>query len=99
MTWDNINLKGKIKYLKMLMENSINGTFELQDVHIVRALYMGTKNTYTHEDLRFDVTSNHIGFLKKTWDTAITNQKNNDVINPIIRRWVLRNFNISLTKS
>jgi hypothetical protein len=80
MDWDNIGLTQKIRYLESLMGNSIKDTFDTQDTYIVRALVTGSMNEHTHEDLRFDVTSNHIGFLKKAWDTAITNQKNNDVI-------------------
>lgn len=80
MHWDNIDLTTKIRYLESLMKNSSNGTFDTQDTYIVRALVTGSMNTHTNEDLRFDVTSNHVGFLKKAWEMAVKNQKNNDVI-------------------
>ena len=80
MKWDNIDLTTKIRYLESLMKNSTKGTFDTQDVYIVRALVTGSMNKHTNDDLRFDVTSNHVGFLKQAWETAITNQKNDDVI-------------------
>ena len=80
MKWDNIDLTTKIRYLESLMKNSTKDTFDTEDVYIVRALVTGSMNKQSNEDLRFDVTSNHVGFLKKAWDMAITNQKNNDVI-------------------
>ena len=80
MKWDNIDLTTKIRYLESLMKNSTKDTFDTEDVYIVRALVTGSMNKHSNEDLRFDVTSNHVGFLKKAWDMAITNQKNNDII-------------------
>tara|TARA_R110000851_G_scaffold7132_3_gene28045 strand:+ start:128 stop:415 length:288 start_codon:yes stop_codon:yes gene_type:complete len=80
MKWDNIDLTTKIRYLELLMNNASTGTFDKQDVYIVKALVTGSMNKYANDDLRFDVTSNHVGFLKRAWEMAITNQKNDDVI-------------------
>ncbi len=87
MNWDSIDLTTKIKYLERLMVNSVMGTFETQDYHIIRALITGSANTHTHEDLRFDMKKGHFKFLKNTWDTAIKNQQNNDVIFQIKNRF------------
>jgi len=87
MNWDSIDLTTKIKYLERLMGNCTEGTFETQDSHIVRALITGSENAYTHEDLRFDMKNGHWKFLRYTWETAIKNQKNNDVISQIKNRF------------
>ena len=87
MNWDSIDLTTKIKYLERLMVNSITGTFETQDYYIIRALITGSQNTHTHEDLRFDIKNGHYTFMKTTWDTAMSNQKNDDVISQIKTRF------------
>ncbi len=83
MNWDSIGLTTKLKYLEALMGNSTSGALDTQDIHIIRALITGSQNTHTHEDLRFDITNSHYRFMKVVWDTAMSNQKNNDVINII----------------
>jgi hypothetical protein len=81
--WNDTNLTKKITYLKELMHNCADGTFDAQDFHIVNALVVGSANKHTHEDLRFDMNKSHINFLKYTWDTAIDNQINNSIINSV----------------
>jgi hypothetical protein len=79
MGWENISLSYKILYLKELMQNCSDGTFNKSDIYTVDALITGSRNTYSGE-LSFEFSKSHMNFLESAWDLAVKYQRDNSIL-------------------
>jgi len=82
MRWENVNLTDKIHYLKELMMNTPLHTFYGDDLYIVDTLITGSQNRFSG-DMGFNVTDDHMNYMKRCWDTAIANQIDDSVVENI----------------
>lgn len=86
MKWETINITDKIQYLKKLMVNTKGGHLDSGDTQIVNALITGSLNDLNgDDDYGFDIKPHHISFMRNLWNTAIQYQKNDSVIEEILR--------------
>ena len=80
MDWENIHLGTRIRFLRLLLENStLDGNMHFQTLN---ALITGSHNTYSG-DMSFEFSNHHYKYLRNLWDDTIKHQKDNTVINNI----------------
>ena len=80
MDWERIHLGTRIKFLRLLLENStLDGDMHFQTLN---ALITGSHNTYSG-DMSFEFSNHHYKYLRNLWDDAIKHQKDDTVINQV----------------
>lgn len=82
LSWDLVSLQTKILFLKNLMGNCVDGTFDNSDLNIVDALITGSYNNYSG-DMRFEIQDYHMMYMKSAWELAIKSQKDDSVTNSV----------------
>lgn len=82
MRWETVHITDKIHYLKELMMNTEPHTFDKGDLYIVDALITGSQNRFSG-DMGFDVTDDHMNYMKRCWNTAVENQSDDSVVEKI----------------
>jgi hypothetical protein len=82
MKWETVHITDKIHYLKELMMNTEPHTFDNGDLYIVDALITGSQNRFSG-DMGFNVTDDHMNYMKRCWNTAVENQINDSVVEKI----------------
>tara|TARA_R110000803_G_scaffold8577_11_gene27438 strand:+ start:887 stop:1159 length:273 start_codon:yes stop_codon:yes gene_type:complete len=82
MDWNGIDITDKIFYLKDLMGNSNQSTFDDSQNQIVDTLITGSKNTYSG-DVGFTIKPHHLKYMNTLWDKAIINQVDDSIMNKI----------------
>ena len=79
MNWNTIDITDKIFYLKDLMANATDSTFDASQFQIVDALITGSKNTYSG-DVGFTMKPHHFKYMNTLWDTATKSQINDSIM-------------------
>ena len=82
MRWETVHITDKIHYLKELMMNTEPHTFDKGDLYIVNALITGSQNKFSG-DMGFEVTDDHMNYMKRCWNTAVENQSHDSVVEKI----------------
>ena len=80
MDWEGIHLGTRIRFLRLLLENStLDGNMHFQTLN---ALITGSHNTYSG-DMSFEFSNHHYKYLRDLLDDTIKHQKDDTVINNI----------------
>ena len=82
LSWDLVSLQTKILFLKNLMSNSVDGTFDDSDLHIVDSLITGSNNRYSG-DMGFEIQDYHMMYMKSAWELAMKSQKDDSITNAV----------------
>jgi len=82
LSWDSVTLVNRIRFLKTLALNSTKGTFNSNDMCVIDALITGSMNNYSG-DMKFNIEPHHMVYLQSAWNLAVSNQKNNVVLDSI----------------
>ena len=82
LSWDLVSLQTKILFLKNLMGNCVDGTFDNSDLNIVDALITGSTNQFRGE-LGFNIEQHHMFYMKSAWELAVKSQKDDSVTNSV----------------
>ena len=65
-------------------------TFDKGDLYIVDALITGSQNKFSG-DMGFQISSNHMDYMKRCWNTAVENQSDDSVVEKIKQKIKLNN--------